>query len=959
MPIKKLHLLLLTALLVSGPALAASEKPRIIVTSDAEIDDQCSLARFLLYANEWDIEGIITSSSQYRWQGHKWPGDDWYVPYLEAYAQVHPNLIKHDPSYPTYEYLRSRTVLGNAKAEGDLEAPSPGSELIVRSLLDASDPRPVWLQAWGGANTIARALKTIEEEHPERMAEVAAKCRLFLIWEQDETYQSYIRPAWVKYGILTIIADQFEAIAYRWKQAQPAEMHRYFEGAWMRANILRDRGPLTALYHAHENGDFRSEGDSPAFLHTIPNGLRSMESPGWGGWGGRYVRVRENTWLDAVPVPGYNYPEGRWYGSNGWGRNSMRPDSTSTAEQRAEYFKPMWRWTPALQNDFAARAAWCVLPYDQANHPPVVTLAHPQDLEAKPGALVRLSAQGSSDPDADALTFRWWRDSDADTVESAFEVRNADSMDANFTVPLAALPGQTVHLVCEVTDAGTPPLTRYRRVVVTVDEAPKMVASVDGAAAIPPMVARFSFDAKKGNQVLDTVNGLSGDLVDAEPDLIWVDGVEGKALRLDGRSSRVVVPSDDAIDFGSDSFSISFWMRWPRRLLPGHQRLLAKGDYDPVYPGDTGRRYELFVDGDSLCFAIDDNATESRLRVPIAPYVTGEWIHVAAARDREAGRLRLYANGQLLATSSPGNPALDGTDRSGSIANARPLVIGNSSREDAPFHGDFDDLRFFRSVLTPEHVAAIAARVPLVEREEEAVPVQQRVAAADPATLPPLAARFPLTEGEGGAVNDSVSDKGLALRLDGVDDRVEIPASPGFDFKDESFTVAFHVRWTKGAAPRHEHILCKGDYQTSVAGESGKRWEINLSPRGLSFIVDDDVEKSQIEVPHATVLDGQWHHIVAIRDTQNKRLKLLVDGKPLNSTEPANVLYNGVDRTGDISNPRELIIGDSSRRDNLLPGELADIRIYRAALTDAQAAAVARLRRGAASNPAEITHPKP
>ena len=82
----------------------ADERPRVIVTSDGEIDDECSLVRFLLYANEWDIEGIITSSSQYHWQGHNWAGDDWARPYLEAYAKVRPNLIKHDPRYPTVEY---------------------------------------------------------------------------------------------------------------------------------------------------------------------------------------------------------------------------------------------------------------------------------------------------------------------------------------------------------------------------------------------------------------------------------------------------------------------------------------------------------------------------------------------------------------------------------------------------------------------------------------------------------------------------------------------------------------------------------------------------------------------------------------------------------------------------------------------------------------------------------------
>ncbi len=133
--------------------------------------------------------------------GHKWAGDDWAEPYLDAYAKVYPNLVKHDSRYPTPEYLQARTLLGNVKAEGEMDEVTAGSQRIVEVLLDESDQRPVWIQAWGGTNTIARALKTIEEQHPERMAEVAKKIRFYFIWEQDETYQKYIRPHWGKYGI--------------------------------------------------------------------------------------------------------------------------------------------------------------------------------------------------------------------------------------------------------------------------------------------------------------------------------------------------------------------------------------------------------------------------------------------------------------------------------------------------------------------------------------------------------------------------------------------------------------------------------------------------------------------------------------------------------------------------------------------------------------------------------------
>lgn len=457
------------------PAAKSVQKTRVIVTSDGEIDDQCSIVRFLLYANDWDIEGIITSSSQYHWQGHKWAGDDWLVPFLNAYTQVYPSLVKHDANYPAPDFLRARTVLGNVKSEGEMTEVTPGSELIVKVLLDQSDDRPVWVQAWGGVNTIARALKSIEEQHPERMAEVAKKLRFFFIWEQDSTYQDYIRPHWGKFNIPTIISDQFWTIAYQWNQIISKENQQYFEAPWMKAHILENHGPLCALYPAHKvgdkgfnDGDFRSEGDSPAFLHTIPTGLRSLESPDWGGWGGRYVRVRDNTWLDSVPVAGYTYPEGRWFTASAWGRSSMREGSTTTSEQREKYFQPLARWADVIQKDFAARADWCVKSFKEANHPPVVVLTNALNLSAKPGTTLSLSARGTSDPDGNALKYHWWQYQDAGTYNEALEIHNAQKQDADLTVPADARVGQTIHIICEVSDNGKPTLTRYQRVVVEI-----------------------------------------------------------------------------------------------------------------------------------------------------------------------------------------------------------------------------------------------------------------------------------------------------------------------------------------------------------------------------------------------------------------------------------------------------------------------------------------------------------
>jgi hypothetical protein len=461
--VRPLFIVLATVAFGETSTLMAADKPRVIVTSDGEIDDECSMVRFLLYANEFDVEGIVTSSSQYHWQGHRWAGDDWVEPYLDAYAQVYPSLMKHDPAYPTPEYLRSRTALGNVKSEGDMGEETAGSQLIVQVLLDESDERPVWLQAWGGPNTIARALKTIEEKHPEKMADVAKKVRLYFIWEQDDTYQRYIRPHWGQYNIPTIVTDQFIAIAYdNQRRAIPREMEHYFSAQWMNENLLRDHGPLLALYKAHDDGRFRSEGDSPAFLHVIPNGLRSAQSAGWGGWGGRFVRVRENTWLDPVLEPSYEYPDGRWYSGSAWGRQRAREENPNV-ERLTAYLKPQWRWIDAIQNDFAARADWCVKPYDQANHPPMVMLAQSIDRKVQPGETVSVSAIGSTDPDGDALNYKWWQYEEADSAESRVTITDASTQKASFVVPNET--GKQVHIILEVTDNGAPPLVRYQRVV--------------------------------------------------------------------------------------------------------------------------------------------------------------------------------------------------------------------------------------------------------------------------------------------------------------------------------------------------------------------------------------------------------------------------------------------------------------------------------------------------------------
>ena len=146
-----------------------------------------------------------------------------------------------------------------------------------------------------------------------------------------------------------------------------------------------------------------------------------------------------------------------------------------------------------LQNDFRARIDWCTKDFAAANHAPrLVVNGHPGNgiLHAAippsaPGSVVpptanELSARGSSDADGGPLEYEWWVYPEAGT----YPVRGA--MLENATSPVATvhippdLGAREVHVLVTVRDHGTPPLARYRRVIIT-GAHPKRTRNSSGA----------------------------------------------------------------------------------------------------------------------------------------------------------------------------------------------------------------------------------------------------------------------------------------------------------------------------------------------------------------------------------------------------------------------------------------------------------------------------------------------
>lgn len=483
-------------------------KLRTVVTTDGEIDDMDSFIRFLLYSNDVDVAGIILTSSMFHYRGtaekpaYRWTGETWIPELIAKYGHVYPNLMKHDPTFPTPESLLSVYRIGNVDDVSDMTEETEGSNFLADLILD-DDDRPLYIQTWGGTNTTARALKSIQERY-EGTADwdtikkkVEDKVVLYIILDQDGTYGDYISKNW---NIKTLNDSlNFGYFAYGWK-GLPEAFRASLNADWHLTH-LKNKGPLLDQYALIGDGyylegeveseqfgqqawlnqhpdyeayDFISEGDSPSYFYLLQTSLRGFENPSFGGWGGRFREISPNTFTTNQTIDYNPY--------------------TKRFEQ--EY--SLYRWIPDIQADLAARAQWCITDdFKSATHYPQVKVAK-KDIQAEPGQIITLQAE-ASDLNGYRLNYHWWcyheassywdfsnlelesdvfRLGDMDHVSSwhskemeidwALPLTGEDTPVVQFTVPEDAKPDQTLHMILEVSNIADLPLKTYERVIVTV-----------------------------------------------------------------------------------------------------------------------------------------------------------------------------------------------------------------------------------------------------------------------------------------------------------------------------------------------------------------------------------------------------------------------------------------------------------------------------------------------------------
>lgn len=444
-------------------------KPRIIVLTDigeGEPDDEQSLIRLMVYANELEIEGLIANTSA--WQ-RRAVHPELIRGIVEAYGEVRASLLVHAPGFPTAESLLKTIRSGQVAVgmEGVGDGKSTGASELIIDRVDRPDPRPVWILAWGGSTDLAQALWDVKQRRsPADVQRFAAKLRVYDIAGQDDT------GAWITHTFPEVKwirnARQFFGISRRFDGSKRFVEARggneaVMEHAWIDRHI-RSHGPLGALYR---NARYKYEGDTPAFLHLLPNGLGDPEQVHFGSWGGRFTEKRRRNTASAVPrvVTQHKYHD-YW----------MHTDETDAwAYEGVSYqneFAPLFRWREAFQHDFAARMDWTVMSrFADANHNPVAAIDGDASRNvvyriAQPGETVRFSAARSTDPDGDSLSYEWFHYREPGTFPGEILIADPAARQIAIDAPRVATP-QTAHIVLTVRDDGEPALYSYKRVVLT------------------------------------------------------------------------------------------------------------------------------------------------------------------------------------------------------------------------------------------------------------------------------------------------------------------------------------------------------------------------------------------------------------------------------------------------------------------------------------------------------------
>ena len=206
---------------------------------------------------------------------------------------------------------------------------------------------------------------------------------------------------------------------------------------------------------------------------------------------------------------------------------------------------------------------------------------------------------------------------------------------------------------------------------------------------------------------------------------VYGAGKAGQAMVFDGSNDYLTMPDTGGTEFGTGSFTLSFWLKSSFVAGSAKQFIICNGtngsEFDAGGNGpdgrSTGKRYVVKFEGSNLQLLIDDDVTKTTLNAASRNFATGEWVHAGIVRDTDVNELRIYCNGA---------PANTGTDDTAESLDSlgEPLYIGAKLQEndhaadqasaevDHYFAGMLDDIRFFAKAIPAAEIAYLADDTP-------------------------------------------------------------------------------------------------------------------------------------------------------------------------------------------------------------------------------------------------------
>lgn len=492
-------------------------KIRTIITTDMEVDDMNSLIHLCLYLNEIDLLGVIYTSSQYHFNGDGvhtlgevtphyrtsgpaglerprtkfgpdpdgknlksfrpfpvgWIEDLWKNDYSKAY----PYLKDNAEGFPTPEELLSITKYGNIEFEGDVRFDTEGSNMIKKYLLDDNE-EPLYIQSWGGANTIVRALLSIYEEYKDSdewnsiAKKVVDKARILGINKgvgQDNSWLDNKIPELYP-GITTLWPENLYGTYMVFGALQP-DIDPLFKAEWFKKYIHNGKSELMDSYHLMGDGR-RVEGEAEVYqfgiTSTLDFGFPNTEPVHFE----KYSFIGEGDSNTYIPLFGMGLKGNKDYRFPTFlGRLHPNDETADTAYNiktgRKEAFNP---FVKAYQQDWAARARWCYETKEEANHAPVIKMDK-TEFNVKAGETVEFNAE-VTDPDNDNVYVSYESYPLYNRYKGEGFIRTWDVAKSatNFTVPEDAVNGDYFIFILRVEDDNKTSMTSFETIVVNVKD---------------------------------------------------------------------------------------------------------------------------------------------------------------------------------------------------------------------------------------------------------------------------------------------------------------------------------------------------------------------------------------------------------------------------------------------------------------------------------------------------------